>query len=151
MENCTNEQLKMVSLVTFTVQNAAFVLLMRLSKVMDSHYNSTVAVLVTEVLKLPLSVLLLVREKGYSVSAACAQLRADIAGAPLDMLKIAVPALLYTVQNNALFVAVEHLEAAVFQVTYQLKTLTTAVLTVLMLNRSLFRPSEPCRINRQSK
>ena len=63
----------------------------------------------------------------------------DIVGAPADTLKIAIPAVLYTVQNNALFIAMEHLEAAVFQVTYQLKTLTTAVLTVAMLGRSLGR------------
>lgn len=132
----SNEQLKMVSLVVFTVQNAAFVLLMRLSKVLNTHYNSTVAVLITEILKLPFSVLLLIYEK-RSLSDALSELRKDIIGAPLDTLKIAVPALLYTVQNNALFVAVEHLEAAVFQVTYQLKTLTTAVLTVVLLNRSL--------------
>ena len=51
----TNEQLSRISLVVFTFQNAAFVLLMRASKVMGTHYSSTVAVLVTEALKLPLS------------------------------------------------------------------------------------------------
>ena len=120
----SNEQLKMMSLVVFTVQNAAFVLLMRLSKVLNSHYNSTVAVLITEILKLPFSVLLLIYEK-RSVSEACSQLHKDIIGAPFDTLKIAVPALLYTVQNNALFVAVEHLEAAVFQVRRLLRRLTS--------------------------
>ena len=100
-------------------------------QVYGSNYNSTVAVLVTEVLKLPLTVALLCYEK-CSVTAAGGQLWKDIAMQPMDTLKISIPALLYTVQNNALFVAVGHLEAAVFQVTYQLKTLTTAVLTVTM-------------------
>jgi len=131
-----DEQLKMMSLLVFTFQNAAFVLLMRWSKVLDTHYNSTVAVFLTEVLKLPLSVLLLMYEK-RSVSEACATLNREILGAPLDTLKISVPALLYTVQNNCLFVAMGYLEAAVFQCTYQLKTLTTAVLTVTMLGRSI--------------
>lgn len=131
------EFLKWLSLFIFTLQNAAFVLLMRASKVLTpTHYNSAVAVLVTEVLKLPFSCALLCFEKS-SLTGACSQLSADICGQPLDTLKIAVPALLYTVQNNALFIAVGHLEAAVFQVTYQLKTLTTAVLTVAMLGRSL--------------
>lgn len=40
----TDDQLKMMSLLVFTFQNAAFVLLMRWSKVLDTHYNSTVAV-----------------------------------------------------------------------------------------------------------
>ena len=59
-----NETLKWASLVIFTMQNAAFVLLMRASKVYGSHYNSAVAVLVTEVLKFPLTCLLLCYEKG---------------------------------------------------------------------------------------
>ena len=44
-----DEQLKMMSLLVFTFQNAAFVLLMRWSKVLDTHYNSAVAVFLTEV------------------------------------------------------------------------------------------------------
>jgi UDP-sugar transporter A1/2/3 len=134
----SDDTMARISLVVFTLQNAMFVLLMRGSKLMNTHYNSSVAVLVTEALKLPLSVALLCFEKG-GVGAACSQLHKDIVGAPADTLKIAIPAVLYTVQNNALFIAMEHLEAAVFQVTYQLKTLTTAVLTVAMLGRSLGR------------
>ena len=134
----SDDTMARISLVVFTLQNAMFVLLMRGSKLMNTHYNSSVAVLVTEALKLPLSVALLCFEKG-GVGAACSQLHKDIVGAPVDTLKIAIPAVLYTVQNNALFIAMEHLEAAVFQVTYQLKTLTTAVLTVAMLGRSLGR------------
>lgn len=128
--------LKWASLVIFTLQNAAFVLLMRASKVYGSHYNSAVAVLVTEALKVPFTISLLIFEKG-SVGAACSQLYADIIQQPKDTLKISIPALLYTVQNNALFVAVGSLEAAVFQVTYQLKTLTTAVLVVVLLGKKL--------------
>ena len=128
------EAMKWASLGIFVLQNAAFVLLMRASKVMGTHYNSSVAVLVTEVIKMPLTFLLLCYEKS-GVGAACAQLYTDIIMQPIDTLKISIPALLYTVQNNALFIAVGHLEAAVFQVTYQLKTLTTAVLTVVLLGR----------------
>ena len=132
----SDAELKALSLVVFTFQNAAFVLLMRWSKVLDTHYNSAVAVTLTEIAKLPLSLILLVAEK-RSLRAAAADLKRDIIDAPLDTLKISVPALLYTVQNNALFIAMGHLEAAVFQVTYQLKTLTTAVLVVTFLGRSL--------------
>ena len=130
----SNDQLAGISLVVFTFQNAAFVLLMRQSKVMNTGYNSTVAVFIMELLKLPLAFVLLVHESGGVVNAA-AQLRKDVIAVPFDTLKIAIPALLYTIQNNALFVAVANLEAVIFQVTYQLKTLTTAVFTVALLGR----------------
>merc|ERR1712190_145793 len=45
--------------------------------------------------------------------------------------------LLYTVQSNLLFVSLSNLSGAVYQVTYQLKILTTAVLSVLILGKSL--------------
>jgi solute carrier family 35 (UDP-sugar transporter), member A1/2/3 len=54
---------------------------------------------------------------------------------PLDALKIAVPALLYLVQNTLLYVALSNLSAPLFQVTYQAKLVTTAIVSVIMLNR----------------
>ncbi|KAE8602967.1 hypothetical protein XENTR_v10014188 [Xenopus tropicalis] len=53
------------------------------------------------------------------------------------MLKLSVPSLVYALQNNMAFVALSNLDAAVYQVTYQLKIPCTALCTVLMLNRSL--------------
>jgi UDP-galactose transporter len=54
-----------------------------------------------------------------------------------DSWKLAIPASLYTLQNTLQYVAVSNLDAATFQVTYQLKILTTALFSVTMLHRSL--------------
>jgi UDP-galactose transporter len=47
-----------------------------------------------------------------------------------------VPALLYLVQNSLLYIALSNLSAPLFQVTYQAKLVTTALVSVVMLQRS---------------
>jgi UDP-sugar transporter A1/2/3 len=54
-----------------------------------------------------------------------------------DSWKLAIPATLYTLQNSLQYIAVSNLDAATFQVTYQLKILSTALFSVAMLGRSL--------------
>jgi UDP-sugar transporter A1/2/3 len=55
---------------------------------------------------------------------------------PTDALKISVPAILYLVQNTLLYVALTNLTAPIFQVTYQAKLVTTAIVSVFMLKRT---------------
>ncbi|KAH8929130.1 hypothetical protein BT69DRAFT_1211920 [Atractiella rhizophila] len=52
--------------------------------------------------------------------------------------KLAIPAVMFVVQNNLQYVASENLSVAVFQITYQLKILTTALCSVLILHRALY-------------
>ncbi|KAF5919854.1 hypothetical protein HPG69_014218 [Diceros bicornis minor] len=66
-----------------------------------------------------------------------ASLRENVLGSPKELMKLSVPSLVYAVQNNMAFLALSNLDAAVYQVTYQLKIPCTALCTVLMLNRTL--------------
>ncbi|KAL7550231.1 hypothetical protein ACHAWF_013469 [Thalassiosira exigua] len=52
-------------------------------------------------------------------------------------IRVAGVAGLFTIQKNLIFLSVTNLDAAVFQVTYQAKILTTAVFSVYFLNRKL--------------
>lgn len=54
-----------------------------------------------------------------------------------DCWKLSIPAILYVIQNNLQFVAASNLDVATFSVTYQLKILTTALCSVVMLRRRL--------------
>ena len=72
-------------------------------------------------------------QEGTSIRGLFVQLQTHIWQAPDEMLKLCVPSLLYTVQNNLLYLALTNLDAATYQVCYQLKILTTALFSVLML------------------
>ncbi len=61
----------------------------------------------------------------------------EIIQKPGETMKLLIPSGLYTLQNNLLFVALSNLDAATYQVTYQLKILTTALFSVLMLGKKL--------------
>ena len=54
-----------------------------------------------------------------------------------DCWKLSIPALLYVIQNSLQFVAVSNLPVATFQVTYQMKILTTAAFSVALLRKRL--------------
>jgi UDP-sugar transporter A1/2/3 len=62
-------------------------------------------------------------------------MKENIIDVPLDALKIIIPSLLYLLQNTLLYVALSNLSAPLFQVTYQSKLLTTAIVSVIMLQR----------------
>ena len=108
--------LKHLSLVILTVQNAASILLMRYTRTRAGDlYITSTAVTMTELLKLVTSSLILLTQK-RSVVEWLKYLFSQTLGQPLDMLKMAVPAGIYTVQNNLLYIALSNLDAATFQV-----------------------------------
>ncbi|ERE82405.1 CMP-sialic acid transporter [Cricetulus griseus] len=120
-----------------TLVAAAYTVALRYTRTTAKElYFSTTAVCVTEVIKLLISVGLLAKETG-SLGRFKASLSENVLGSPKELMKLSVPSLVYAVQNNMAFLALSNLDAAVYQVTYQLKIPCTALCTVLMLNRTL--------------
>jgi UDP-galactose transporter len=116
-----------------TVQVAAMVLALRYSKT-STHYLSSTAVVCSELVKIIVCLAVLACQHGSNLPA---HIRAEIISKPRDMIAVSVPALLYLLQNNLLFYAMERLDAALYQVTYQVKTLTTAICSVVILKQSI--------------
>lgn len=105
------------------------------------RYFTSTAVFLNEVIKLAISLAMALYETSSNSpsSTPTTSLFGSLSGAVFtgDSWKLAIPAMLYTLQNSLQYVAVSNLDAATFQVTYQLKILTTALFSVTMLGRSL--------------
>lgn len=117
------------------VQNSSVVLVGRYTRDSQSSEDLYVVnhlIIVTECLKFFLA-------NGLEYKLTNGQLmksiQENIIKVPFDALKISIPSMLYLFQNTLLYVALSNLSAPMFQVTYQSKLLTTAVVSVIMLQR----------------
>lgn len=152
---------KLLSLLVLTVQNTCLVLTMRISRtqVAGPMYLASVAVMSDELMKLVTCSIMLIlaylsvakstggyqmvggteTDQGSSVSVSgfVAFLKAEVFKSTFEFCKMAVPAICYAVQKNLLFVAISNLDAAVYQVAYQGKILTTAMFSVLILRKTM--------------
>ena len=138
--NATNRKLKYVSLVTLTAQNAILGLSMRYARTRpgDLFFEAT-AVLMAEVVKLLTCLILVFRDNGQDLSRTLNDLHNTIWLNKWDTLKVCVPSAIYLVQNNLLYVAAGNLDVATYQITYQLKILTTAIFAVALLGKRLIK------------
>ncbi|KAL1021635.1 hypothetical protein UPYG_G00015900 [Umbra pygmaea] len=135
-----NRNLKYISLAILVVQNASLILSIRYVRTLPGdRFFTTSAVVMAEVLKVLTCLWIIMFQRRGNVKEFIALLFNSIVIQYKDTLKLAVPALIYTLQNNLQYVAISNLPAATFQVTYQLKILTTALFSVLMLRKSLSR------------
>lgn len=153
--------LKYVSLVTLAVQNAALTIIMHYSRISTSPsqtYSAASAVLLNELLKGSISLIIAfsrIEDSNFNqvntlsrrdqqipswiqpavFFSRCKKLCGEILSP--DCWKLSIPAILYVIQNNLQFVAASNLEAATFQVSYQMKILTTAAFSVVLLRKRL--------------
>ncbi|KAF9101973.1 hypothetical protein BGX27_011239 [Mortierella sp. AM989] len=132
--------MKHLSLLILLLQNSTLVLLMRYSRVTvdpdQPMYLASTAVFFAEIIKL-LGCLVILTIQNRSITRTAYIVNREIIEQPQEILKMLVPSGLYALQNNLLYIALSNLEAATFQVTYQMKILSTAIFSVMMLNRRL--------------
>ncbi|KAJ6658430.1 hypothetical protein lerEdw1_020134 [Lerista edwardsae] len=132
--------LKYLSLGILVFQTTSLVLTMRYSRTLKEEgprYLSSTAVVIAELLKIMACILLVYKDSKCNFRALNRVLHDEILNKPMETLKLAIPSGIYTLQNNLLYVALSNLDAATYQVTYQLKILTTALFSVSMLSKKL--------------
>ncbi|XP_011313955.1 UDP-galactose translocator [Fopius arisanus] len=139
MKHKNAQTLKYISLVTLTLQNALVGLSMRYARTRSGDmFLASTAVVMAEVVKCVTCLILVYLEEG-SIRQFINALHSTIIKQPVDTLKVCVPSIVYLAQNNLLYLSASNLDAATYQVTYQLKILTTAFFAIVILRRSLLR------------
>ncbi|CAH1274280.1 SLC35A1 [Branchiostoma lanceolatum] len=129
---------KLYCLAVLTVMAASYTVLMRYTRTVEGvRYYSTTTVFVTECAKMFFTLCILLKEHKGSIRKVSQELKGNIVGKPMEMLKMSVPSIVYAIQNNMTFIGLSNLDAATYQVTYQMKIPCTALLSVMMLGRSL--------------
>mmetsp|Transcript_21267 Transcript_21267/g.31488 ORF Transcript_21267/g.31488 Transcript_21267/m.31488 type:complete len:392 (-) Transcript_21267:148-1323(-) len=125
------------SLCLLVAQLVGLVMLMRYSRTHSTGdlYLSTTAVFCMEVMKFMACNGVVFFQQNASLSAYTTEIYDNTWMAPYEILKVSVPSFLYVVQNNLLYLALSNLDAATYQVCYQLKILTTALFSATMLQR----------------
>ena len=162
----TISPIQLLLLSIMVLQNVCVVLLARYTQTLPSQipYNSSHLVMLSETMKLFACVLLAAIENLNhlypspsflpdlpplkllsSIPLEAINVVLTLISAPLNSLVVLPVAILYLLQNNILYLALRNLSAPVFQVCYQTKLVTTAILSVLMIeNRSYSRTQWIC-------
>ena len=126
------EALKWGVLFFLVFQNSAASLVMRYVRSVPGHsdWNSQTGVIMQESIKFGVCLSIILLNDGFKGLTSCFS-------DPKEAIKTMVPAVAYLVQNNLQYVATSHLTAPSYAVLYQLKIVSTAFLSVLLLGREL--------------
>ncbi|CAI2350066.1 unnamed protein product [Caenorhabditis sp. 36 PRJEB53466] len=125
---------QMISMVSVTLHSTAMPFLVRIAN--RTHFLPTTSVFMMEVLKLVFCLLITTVKTG-SVRKTASELHKTIWKNRLETMKVAVPAVVYAIQNNLYYIALANVDPTTYSVTLQLRILTTAMLSVCLLNKKL--------------
>ena len=114
----SSKKYKYISLLVLVIQNTALVLTMRYSRTVNNGplYLASTAVVLTELVKFVICVSMILRSNDFDSTRTLTMLKAEIIDKMWETLRLSVPSVLYTIQNNLLYVALSYLNAATFQV-----------------------------------
>ena len=125
-----------VALIALVVQSTSLVLCIKWAAMSRPEFSPSALVFASECTKFLVCVGVVVYMNG---SKSLDVFKTEVFGSTKEMLKISVPALLYAMQNQLLYVAIANLPAPVYSSMYNAKILTTALFSVVLLGRVLAR------------
>lgn len=134
------DNIKIISLCCLLLQNSGLAITMRytmLYKSVEERYIPSTAVLNAEILKLVISMTISYYIDGKGSISSSINMTKEVMSNGKDWMLLIVPSLLYTIQNTLQYFSISLLSAPVFTVLSQLKILTTAVFSVLILSKKL--------------
>ncbi|KAK3987463.1 hypothetical protein QBC44DRAFT_400097, partial [Cladorrhinum sp. PSN332] len=134
-----------LSLALLVLQNSVLVMVMHHSRNSPTgtqqRYLASTAVLLVEIVKLVASLILAAYDTYTTSNPSTPPSKIIVhlyhSTFSPDSWKLVVPAALYTLQNSLVYAAVSNLDPVTFQVTYQLKILTTVLFSILLLGKSV--------------
>lgn len=122
-----------------TLQATCYFSLLRYSRTRPNKmYFASTAVFLAEVIKLLVTLVVMFFQHGNLKDFGSFLFNGFVRN-PLDTLKLSVPSVLYVFQNNLVYIAMTHLESTTFQITNQLKIISTAIFSIALLNKQLTR------------
>ncbi|CAB3398604.1 unnamed protein product [Caenorhabditis bovis] len=129
---------KYFGLLLLTLQQASMPLMARYSRAREDSkvFLTTVNVFTMEIIKVVVCSSIIIYSNG-SIFKYINELKTSIVDNKSETLKVCVPALIYTLQNNLYYIALSHLEATTFCITYQMKIFTTAIFMYMFLGKKL--------------
>ncbi|CAD5216382.1 unnamed protein product [Bursaphelenchus okinawaensis] len=131
-------QFKVYVITSMTILWTGYTLLVRHTRSTTSKenmYSATSVVCLAETIKFFIAFLLLSHDHNHNMNEVIITVKRDFINKPMDLLKMSVPSITYALQNNLDFVALSNLSAGVYQVTTQLKVVTTALFMMAFLGR----------------